>query len=142
MHLDCVFSIIGDDVCIMMDEMMGESSPTRRLVDEWVRLLRTGFLPIRRCSPVTLFVGYWLASSELTPTIFDHTPIAACLVYLMCTIACWQVRDPATGKYKKEREGVEFVRYLTDEGWHIIPIKAADQLVCCLRHCWPELANS
>ena len=37
MHLDCVFSIIGDDVCIMMDEMMGESSPTRRLVDEWVR---------------------------------------------------------------------------------------------------------
>ena len=39
MHLDCVFSIVGDDVCIMMDEMMGESSPTRRLVDEWVRLL-------------------------------------------------------------------------------------------------------
>jgi len=38
MHLDCVFSIVGDDVCIMMDEMMGESSPTRRLVDEWVRL--------------------------------------------------------------------------------------------------------
>lgn len=38
MHLDCVFSIIGDDVCIMMDEMMGEDSPTRRLVDEWVQV--------------------------------------------------------------------------------------------------------
>lgn len=38
MHLDCVFSIIGDDVCIMMDEMMGEESPTRRLVDEWVQV--------------------------------------------------------------------------------------------------------
>ena len=40
MHLDCVFSIIGDDVCIMMDEMMGEESPTRRLVDEWVQVRR------------------------------------------------------------------------------------------------------
>ena len=38
MHLDCVFSIIGDDCCIMMDEMMGEESPTRRLVDEWVQV--------------------------------------------------------------------------------------------------------
>ena len=43
MHLDCVFSIIGDDVCIMMDEMMGESSPTRRLVDEWVRFHLAAF---------------------------------------------------------------------------------------------------
>ena len=29
MHLDCVFSILGDDVCLMLDEMMGEGSPTR-----------------------------------------------------------------------------------------------------------------
>lgn len=29
MHLDCVFSILGDDVCLMLDEMMGEESPTR-----------------------------------------------------------------------------------------------------------------
>ena len=38
MHLDCVFSIVADDVCIMMDEMMGEKSPTKRLVDEWVQV--------------------------------------------------------------------------------------------------------
>lgn len=38
MHLDCVFSILGDDVCLMMDEMMGKDSPTRRLVDEWTQL--------------------------------------------------------------------------------------------------------
>lgn len=37
MHLDCVFSIISDNVCIMMDEMMGKDSPTRRLVDEWTQ---------------------------------------------------------------------------------------------------------
>lgn len=37
MHLDCVFSILGDDVCLMLEEMMGENSPTRRLVDEYTR---------------------------------------------------------------------------------------------------------
>jgi len=37
MHLDCVFSILGDDVCLMLEEMMGEDSPTRRLVDEYSR---------------------------------------------------------------------------------------------------------
>lgn len=33
MHLDTVFSIIGSDCCVMLDDMMGEQSPTRRLVD-------------------------------------------------------------------------------------------------------------
>jgi arginine deiminase len=37
MHLDCCFSILGDSVCLMLDEMMGEDSPTRRLVDEYAR---------------------------------------------------------------------------------------------------------
>ena len=37
MHLDCCFSILGDSVCLMLDEMMGEESPTRRLVDEYKR---------------------------------------------------------------------------------------------------------
>ena len=37
MHLDCVFSILGDDCCLMLDEMMGAESPSRRLVDEWTR---------------------------------------------------------------------------------------------------------
>ena len=37
MHLDCVFSILGDDMCLMLKEMMGTSSPTRRLVDEYVQ---------------------------------------------------------------------------------------------------------
>lgn len=37
MHLDCCFSILGDSVCLMLDEMMGEESPTRRLVDEYAR---------------------------------------------------------------------------------------------------------
>ena len=42
MHLDCVFSILGDDCCLMMEEMMGEDSPTKRLVDEWTRDDATG----------------------------------------------------------------------------------------------------
>lgn len=42
MHLDCVFSILGDDVCLMMEEMMGADSQTKRLVDEWSRDEATG----------------------------------------------------------------------------------------------------
>jgi hypothetical protein len=37
MHLDCVFSILSDNVCFMLEEMVGVASPTRRLVDEYVR---------------------------------------------------------------------------------------------------------
>lgn len=37
MHLDCVFSLLGDRCCLMLDELMGDQSATRRLVDEYVR---------------------------------------------------------------------------------------------------------
>ena len=73
MHLDCVFSILGDDCCLMLDEMMGSASPSRRLVDEWTR----------------------------TPE----------------------------GRYECTRRDVEFAEFMQDEGYHIIPIAAADQLV-------------
>jgi arginine deiminase len=42
MHLDCVFSILTHDCCLMLEDMMGEESPTRRLVDVWVRDRRSG----------------------------------------------------------------------------------------------------
>ena len=31
MHLDAVFSILGDDICLMLEEMMGEDSKTKPL---------------------------------------------------------------------------------------------------------------
>lgn len=37
MHLDCVFSIIGRNCCLMLDEIVGVSSPTCRFVDEYVK---------------------------------------------------------------------------------------------------------
>jgi len=37
MHLDTVFNIISGDCVLMLRDMMGDDSPTRRLVDEWVR---------------------------------------------------------------------------------------------------------
>lgn len=40
-----------------------------------------------------------------------------------------QLQDEEGGKYRKAKEGVEFSRYMQEEGWHIIPIKASDQLV-------------
>ncbi len=42
MHLDCVFSIISDNLCIMLEDIIGEESPTRRMVDEWIRDDTTG----------------------------------------------------------------------------------------------------
>lgn len=37
MHLDCVFSVLGEKVCIMLETIIGEDSTSRRLVDEYVR---------------------------------------------------------------------------------------------------------
>ena len=37
MHLDCVFSILGDRCCLMLEEMIGEGSKTARCVDEYTR---------------------------------------------------------------------------------------------------------
>lgn len=37
MHLDCVFSVLGEKCCIMLETIIGEDSPSRRLVDEYVR---------------------------------------------------------------------------------------------------------
>ena len=37
MHLDCVFSVLSDTCCLMLEEMMGAEAPTRRLVDEYVK---------------------------------------------------------------------------------------------------------
>jgi arginine deiminase len=82
MHLDCVFSIIGDDVCIMMDEMMGETSPTRRLVDEWVRF------PSRCLSAATPLATLKTLLSCLTyslsNTVVARHLIAACLACATC----------------------------------------------------------
>lgn len=35
MHLDTVFNVLGDNCCIMLENMMGAESPTRRMVDEY-----------------------------------------------------------------------------------------------------------
>uniref|UniRef100_A0A7S4CSE2 Arginine deiminase n=1 Tax=Eutreptiella gymnastica TaxID=73025 RepID=A0A7S4CSE2_9EUGL len=35
MHLDCVFNIAGDDVCVLMDSIIGDKSSAYRLVDEY-----------------------------------------------------------------------------------------------------------
>ena len=74
MHLDCVFSILGDDVCLMLKEMIGEDSPTKRLVDEFTQ-------------------------------------------------------DVVAGTWSLSRERVEFATYMRDNGFSIIEIDGADQLV-------------
>lgn len=73
MHLDCVFSILSDNVCVMLEEMMGDASPTRRLVDEYVR--------------------------------------------------------GADGAWALARADVEFSRFMREEGYQIIPVPPAHQLL-------------
>lgn len=48
MHLDCVFSVVSNDCCIMLEDIMGEASSMRRLVDEYVRDPATGKYSIKR----------------------------------------------------------------------------------------------
>uniref|UniRef100_A0A383WIV7 Arginine deiminase n=1 Tax=Tetradesmus obliquus TaxID=3088 RepID=A0A383WIV7_TETOB len=48
MHLDCVFSVLGEGCCIMLETIMGEASATRRLVDEYVRDDTTGKYSLAR----------------------------------------------------------------------------------------------
>lgn len=38
MHLDTVFNIVSSNVCVMLADIMGDASPTRRVVDEYVRV--------------------------------------------------------------------------------------------------------
>jgi hypothetical protein len=49
MHLDCVFSVLGERVCIMLSTIVGEASPTRRLVDEYVRDPASERYSLARC---------------------------------------------------------------------------------------------
>jgi arginine deiminase len=48
MHLDCVFSVVSDSCCIMLEDIMGDKSPLRRLVDEYVREEATGKYVLKR----------------------------------------------------------------------------------------------
>ncbi len=48
MHLDCVFSVLTDSCCLMLESVMGEQSATRRLVDEYVRNPATGQYRLHR----------------------------------------------------------------------------------------------
>jgi arginine deiminase len=48
MHLDTVFNVIAPRVCLMLDTIQGESSPQRRLVDEYVKDDVTGKYVLHR----------------------------------------------------------------------------------------------
>lgn len=63
MHLDTVFNIISDDCCLMLEEMMGEESATRRMVDEYVLVDSVRGAQVSEDSPV--FGMYVLARSDI-----------------------------------------------------------------------------
>ena len=54
MHLDCVFSLLSDSCCLMLEDIMGEKSPKRRLVGglAWGAGMAAGAVEVwRTCSP-------------------------------------------------------------------------------------------
>jgi len=77
MHLDCIFNIVSDNVVLLAEDVIGEASPLRRLVDEYVR------------------------------------------------VEGWEGEGP---RYALARAGVEFSRFLAEEGYHIVPISRQHQL--------------
>lgn len=42
MHLDCVFGLLSETCCVCYEDMLGEESPKRRLVDEFTMVPGTG----------------------------------------------------------------------------------------------------
>lgn len=48
MHLDCVFSVLSEKCCLMLETIMGDESKMKRLVDEYVRDEATGKYSLAR----------------------------------------------------------------------------------------------
>eukprot|EP00242_Pyramimonas_sp_CCMP2087_P016823 CAMPEP_0198212218 /NCGR_PEP_ID=MMETSP1445-20131203/25587_1 /TAXON_ID=36898 /ORGANISM="Pyramimonas sp., Strain CCMP2087" /LENGTH=519 /DNA_ID=CAMNT_0043886617 /DNA_START=215 /DNA_END=1774 /DNA_ORIENTATION=- len=80
MHLDCIFNVLGKDVVVLAEDVIGEDKPLRRLVTEYKRTDNP---------------------EEWTEKL---------------------------GRYKIAREGVEFSRYLKENGFHIIELTRDEQL--------------
>jgi hypothetical protein len=63
MHLDCVFSILSDTCCIMLETIMGDASPMRRLVDEYAKDSATGKYTLQRCVDECEEWSLWMGSA-------------------------------------------------------------------------------
>ncbi|KIZ04019.1 Amidinotransferase family protein [Monoraphidium neglectum] len=79
MHLDCVFSALGGSCCLMLEEIMGESSPMRRLVDEYCRDPVTGRYRLARTA--VEFASFMAAEGySIIPISAPHQLAYACNV--------------------------------------------------------------
>ena len=103
MHLDTLFNIVGDDVCLLAADVIGEHSPLRRTVDEYERvdLVDDRSLHSENGDSVTP------PTPEEIDTDVPVTPLT---------------------RYVLRRSGVEFSKYLADNGFHIEPISREHQL--------------
>ena len=86
MHLDCIFNIVSDNVVLLAEDVIGDASPLRRLVDEYERVDSDGG---EQAAPG--------GECELT-------------------------------RYRLIRRDVEFSRFLTEQGYHVLPISRQHQL--------------
>jgi arginine deiminase len=101
MHLDCVFNIAGDDVCLLAEDCMGDGAPLRRTVDEYERVEEAAAPPAG-------------ADAEAAG---DASSAAAA-----------QPASPRRARYVLRRSGVEFGAFLRSEGYHVVPVSREHSL--------------
>lgn len=123
MHLDTVFNIIAPDCCLMLADMMGADSPTRRVVDEYVRdkskQSSTSFssFPSQDGGSHNSQDGTPRNSQDKMPrSSQDDAPRNS------------QDDAPRIGKYHLHRGGIEFSQYMKEKGYRIIPVSSEEQL--------------
>eukprot|EP00879_Flechtneria_rotunda_P005256 GHRR01005541.1.p1 GENE.GHRR01005541.1~~GHRR01005541.1.p1 ORF type:complete len:392 (+),score=108.32 GHRR01005541.1:604-1779(+) len=79
MHLDCVFSVLGEDCCIMLETIMGEDSSKRRLVDEYIRDKTSGKYKLARQG--VEFAAFMKGEGySIVPITHEHQLAYACNV--------------------------------------------------------------
>lgn len=102
MHLDTVFNILSDKCCIMLSEMMGDDSSTRRTVDEYVQ--------VEGLVANSTHMGGSVAESR--GTLKESSPNS----------------DEVLGTYRLQRRDVEFAKYVRQKGFAIIEVSGEEQL--------------
>jgi arginine deiminase len=109
MHLDCLFNIVADDVCLLAEDVMGDGAPLRRTVDEYERVEAE-------------------EDSEEAGDGDGHAGEHGAAPQGAAAGGAGARRGRSTPRYVLRRSGVEFSAYLREAGFHIVPVSRAHSL--------------
>lgn len=102
MHLDCVFSIVGSKCCLLLEDLIGVSSPIHRLVDEYERNENTGCYELSTSNiEFSMFLegeGY-----NIIPISAEHQLAYACNVLNLGNGSIISVHSPSARQLVKSK---------------------------------------